>query len=386
MKKKRIYGLGLIILIISLGMFYFSYFNNGSKGAYLKRNYKTTNFTEKEMKSAYKIINDGKDYNVFFTGEHHGYDGNEKISLELLKYLNENYGVNYLLFELQYSFGKTLNEYLHSGDETLLNDVSSILKSRNPQNFREDFVNFWKELYEYNRTLPENKKIQAVGIDMDFEGKYTVKQMGKLLPDKNPPEEIKEYILKFKELFEVEMSDEEGVEVFQRLYQSVNESTKIYEEYLGETFRDFKNNLASMMNTLKYSETEDPNRDGLIYDNFMKIYNENPQGKYYGQFGLYHIFKEDFDKGAKPFYTLANMIEEKGKLKVLSAPIVYSNNFLINEDVKSLCKNKFTVVKLNGRNSPYKKELINDFESDAFKLIKGSTTDNYQYMILLSYE
>lgn len=138
------------------------------------------------------------------------------------------------------------------------------------------------------------------------------------------------------------------------------------------------------MNTIKHAEVEDTNRDSLIYNNFMRIYNENPEGKYYGQFGAAHIFREDINLYSKDFYTFANMLEKNGDFKVLSLPIVYNDQMMVIEDVKKLATNDFTIFKLNGRHSPYNEGLENFFTSSSFEIINGSTVDNYQYVILYS--
>lgn len=381
-KRKGILTLLVIMLFVAGYAVFFAVLGSDTVDKYIKSNLSTASFTGEGISSALKRVDDGNEYNIFFTGEYHDESRNKEISLEMLKYLNKEYGVNYLVCEVQYSIISKLNEYIQNGDEKLLNDSINLIKERNPEYAGETYYDFWKGLYDYNKNLPKGKKIQAFGIDMDFIPTHTLNEMVNLVSNNEPPTEIASKIKKIKELFGGEVSDEqEATNILTDINEDLNKNTQHYKAFLGDNLQAFKSNLSSMMNTAKYAETMNVNRDPLMYDNFMRIYKENPKGKYYGQFGVAHIFRQDIILSGNEFFTLAKMLEKKGNLKVLSIPVVSSNKMELVSEAEKLVKGNFSVIKLNGKNSPYKKENEDMFVSDLFGTVNGTIVDNYQYVI-----
>ncbi|MBL4934582.1 hypothetical protein JK636_02290 [Clostridium sp. YIM B02515] len=355
-----------------------------SADAYLNNNYKTVDFTEKGISSALKIIDDSNKYDILFTGEFHAIPGNETINLEMLKYLNKTDGVNYLICEMQYSVISKLNKYIQNGDEVLLKDAFNSVKQRNPKFAGDDYYKFWQELYEYNKSLPKDKKIQAFGIDVDFIGDYTIKEMSGLIPSKEPSKDISDKLTEFKKIADGKITDDkEAINIFKALNDDINSNKISYKAFFDNNFNDFKNNIDSMINTSKYAQIQDPNRDDLIYDNFMRIYSQNPKGKYYGQFGADHIFREDILSNGNAFYTLAKMLEKNNSFKVLSIPIAPSNRMELITQAQKLAQNRFSIFKLNGKGSPYMKQNEDIFTNNVFGIVNGTIVDNYQYVIYL---
>ncbi|MGH4138767.1 hypothetical protein [Clostridium sp.] len=391
-KKNIIIALALIAIIAIGSIFYFKSTEIKSVDGYLTDNYETENFTEDGMSSAFKLIDDSEGYNIFFTGEGHGNLGNEKINFQMLKFLYKEAGVKYLICEMQYSIVSKLNKYIQGGDEALLKDAVDVVKKRNPKYGGEDYYKFWQELYDYNKGLPNDKKIQAFGIDVDFMGDYTLKEMKSLIPNTKPPIEIENKVNDFIRISSGKVSEEEAITVFTNLNEDFSSNTQVYKTFLGDNFNDFKNNLNSMMNTIRYVKIQDPKdpypdpaRDDFIYDNFMRIYEGNPRGKYYGQFGEGHIYRENILYDGKDYFTLAKMMEKQGKFKVLSIPIINNNQGILINEAEKLAKYKFTIFKLNGKKSPYGKKIENLYTSYQNVLTNGTTVDNYQYLIYLSY-
>ncbi|MEW8994628.1 hypothetical protein [Clostridium sp.] len=384
--KKFIIILGAVIVIVIGYLGYLNFYKVKSVDGYLEDNYKTSDFTEDGLSNVFRLIDDSDKYDVFFTGENHGQIGNEKISIGMLKYLNEKEGVRYLICELQYSIGSKLNEYIQNGDEKLLKEAIEVVRNANPSYGGDDYYKFWQELYNYNKTLPEDKRIQAFGIDIDFQVNYTLNEMISLISDTEPSIEISGKINDFKSILSGDVESDEAVaKILVNLDNDINNNADIYSNFFGDNFDNFKNNLCSIINTMKYMKNQIVYRDDLIYDNFMRIYNENPKGKYYGQFGQMHIFRETVKYNGEEEITLAKFIEDKGKLKVLSIPIVPNELVTQNANIEKLNLQKFTLFKLNGKNSPYKKGLDNSLTDKEIELIRGSVIDNYQYLICLFY-
>ncbi|GAA0775816.1 hypothetical protein GCM10008908_28090 [Clostridium subterminale] len=389
MKGKKCSSIIMVmIVVIILGYYaYSNFYKVKPVDKYLADNYKTADFTEEGISNTFKLIDDSSEYDIFFTGEYHGMLGNEKISIEMLKYLNQKEGVRYLICELQYSIVSKLNQYIQNGDEQMLKEAIEVVRNAAPSYGGDDYYKFWQELYNYNKTLPSDKKIQAFGIDIDFQVNYTLNEMLSLIPNKEPGEGIKKKINDFKNILSNNVEDDEAiVTILVNLNKDINNNADVYKAFFGDNFNKFKNNLDSMMNTIKFMKNQSEYRDDLIYDNFIRIYNENPKGKYYGQFGTAHIFRENIKSNGEETITLAKFIEEKGNLKVLSMPISSSEIVIPKKDIEKLKLEKFTLFKLNGKNSPYKKGLENSLVDNLFELTNGSTVDNYQYVICFWYK
>ncbi len=380
--KKGVTILGVIIVIIVCYLGYLNFYKVKSPEEYLADNNKTADFSEDGISTTLNLINDSSEYDIFFTGEDHGKLGNEKISIEMLKYLNEKEEVRYLICELQYSIVSKLNEYIQNGDEKLLKEAIEPVRNANPSYGGDDYYKFWQELYNYNKTLPKDEKIQAFGIDIDFQVNYTLNEMFSLIPNTEPDIEIIEKINNFKSILNGDVEDDEEIaRILADLYKDVNSNTDMYKALFGDNFNKFKSNLSSMMNTMKYMENQRLYRDNLIYDNFMRIYNENPKGKYYGQFGQLHTFKETVKYNGEETITLAKLMEDKGKLNVLSIPIVPNEIVNLYADIEKLNLKNFTLFKLNGKDSPYEKGLENLLTDKEIEPISGSVVDYYQYLI-----
>ncbi len=119
-------------------------------------------------------------YYGFFVGEVHA-DGRQGMKLALLKYLNKQFGITDVFMELGYNAAFLYNRYLATGDVTLVS-------SRYNQWYKtEEDKLFWKNLYEYNKTL--DKKIVIRG--MDYENSQFYKTLYLLMPEgKGKPAEI----------------------------------------------------------------------------------------------------------------------------------------------------------------------------------------------------
>jgi hypothetical protein len=138
-------------------------------------------------------------------------------------------------------------------------------------------------------------------------------------------------------------------------------------------------------------------RDKRMYENFKQVYESLPKGKYYGQWGLNHIFQKE-QMGVK--WIAASMNEKGSSLenKVLSIAYAYENckfmsgtsdrNYSVDyrNTYNSLVFNNFTtkdytIFKLNGKDSPFSKDSI--WLTTDIMPTSGVTVDFYQYIILI---
>ena len=117
---------------------------NTELGEYLKTNHKLIEIEENSFESLSILDGELDGREIFLAGENHGVKANGKLRMKFLKYFKEKTNFKYYLCELPYSLTATLNRYLETGDEKILEDAYIILKGTDAWN--KDEYNHWREL------------------------------------------------------------------------------------------------------------------------------------------------------------------------------------------------------------------------------------------------
>lgn len=99
-------------------------------------------------------------YDAFFFGESHTEDFEPEFKYHFIQHLNSAYGVKDVFMEIGYAAAYFFNQYLRSGDTTLLVKNHLVYYGRG-------YKLFWKKLYNYNQALPDSLKIVIHGIDFE---------------------------------------------------------------------------------------------------------------------------------------------------------------------------------------------------------------------------
>ncbi len=375
---------------------------------YLDKNNVQIDLEDNEDYSSFKLLKDDlKNNELFLIGEIHDIKDNAKVFLKFLKYLKQETNFKYLVEEEEYLYSIYKNKYLQTGDENYLNKF--VNKKRRPEKYE-----MWKEIYRYNKTLKDEDKIQVVGIGIDGLGieSYLID----MLKDKKY-EEVEEDLSILKELNEIinldeNAPDEELEKQFDKyknklpvLTDKIYKNKKLYEDILKEEAFDFFMLIDNLKNTIEVWEGDSfdddlahMKREEKLYENFEKIYNHYPKGKYFGQFGLAHIYKEETTNRV----WLAEDINEKIpelKDKILSIALFYKNSYSAraedilstyndNEVLDKYLKSNHTLIKLNGKSSPFSKTLYTDFISESVFVQNGYyksgvIADYFDYVMII---
>jgi len=367
---------------------------------YLYKNNVSLEYNEDSIADLSILDEDLNGKEIFFTGELHGVKANDKLRRGFLKYFKEKTDFTYYLCEMSYSGSYFLNKYLTTGDEKILKELYKSFKGTYEWN--KDNYNHWKWLYGINQSLPQDSRIFIVGVDLEHQYDIAIRYLEEVIVDKNYPSELEEMIIQLKNTNYSQNQDDKLLEGFEELQATLLDREIEYKEALGEDYAGIalvvKN--AIYRNEAYSTEEKDFNkiRDKRIFENFKEINSLLPKGKYYGQWGLNHIFQGK-QLGVNWFGALLNQSSDF-RDKIISIGYSYDNCTYMSkgtdgnysekriDEYKSqlsyfdgFVRDQFTLFKLNGEASPFSKYQIWPYRSGSPK--EGTTTAYIQYLVVI---
>lgn len=298
----------------------------------------------------------------YFVGQAHGNQANTIIEKGLFFSLNKKFNVCYYILEYGQSLAFLLNQYLETGQDSILSFISS------KGNF--DLV---KTIKSFNDTVSDLRKIKFFGVDFENEpdGKWTKKAI-EIISDKikltdNHPLQILLNSLLNSIINQEPKSEKENLAAL-KLYLKNNE--KDCRALLGKYYFD----VFLISNS---AFTFSPKRDKAMYDNFKLLYSEltrtevNP--KFFASFGFGHLNPDN--KNGLPYRLLENGDSPiKDKVSVIGAQY-YNCTFRVanptigpSGTLSSLCKN--SVVKNIDSSNDTKAKTITFFSKSELKTFR----------------
>lgn len=389
---------------------------------YLMNNYQSLYLDNSDELEVLKILDEDLQGNeIFFTGEMHGIEMNTTLRMTFLKYFREKVDFKYYLCEISPGSAYYLNKYLETGDELILEQLFEPL--RGTMSWNHETYNHWIELYEYNKTLPNDKKIEVVGVDVEHQVDTAFKALVDLLPDTAAPNEIKAVLsglietstylenASYGEASEFTIARDEAYRFSQTLKDVIGENERLFRDYFAENFNLFELINDNVINSkVVYDNIQNSNwnnvRDKIIFENFLIVDKELPDGKYYGQWGMHHTIQH-IEKGTLWFAGWLNSDKSSYKGQVLTIIYNYENctrmsreaggvyataetNYVFPflKDVNDQIGENVNIYKLDGENSPIKKEPMyksftgEELGSKYYKL-SDDVLDFFQYIVLI---
>ena len=371
---------------------------------YLKDNYNSIDL-DNGIENFYILDEDIEGKEIFFTGEVHGIKTNADLHMEFLKYFKEKVDFKYYLAEFSYSNAYFLNKYLNTGDIHILEDIFEELKGS--YSWNKDSFEFWVNFHQYNNNLEEERKIQVIGIDIELQPATSYRYFVDILPSEDPPIEIKKMIDNIINTNNrlIETGFGASYTTAKDIQKDIIAKESIYRDYLGEHYFGFK---TVSSNLLKYERAYrnkrnqvDWNnlRDKMIYENFVLIERRIPKGKYFGQWGVNHVFQTN-EKNIKWLAAYLNGDESIYKDKVLSIAFNYENSrqmgkmgdkqYIINEIdfifpymkvANDIIGGDMNIYKLNGPGSPFK--FIQMYYTFNKEQLEEPIANFFQYIVYL---
>lgn len=100
-----------------------------------------------------------ENYTAFFYGETHTRFFEPAFKLQLVKLLHAEPGVRDVFMEIGYAPAVVFNKFLETGDTSLIK-IKVLYTTKY-------YMEFWQQLYQYNKELPEHKKLRIHGGDFE---------------------------------------------------------------------------------------------------------------------------------------------------------------------------------------------------------------------------
>ncbi len=339
-----------------------------------------------------------ENYRIFFVGESHGMAINQALESELLEFFIRDGGVQNYLLELPPSTVGFLRAYLETGDDELLRFVFSSVAGTNFAT--EESYRHWRGVHDLYQSLPEEKRFSLLGVDVEHDPLFALQYLQRLL-DKVESSELSE--TKLGEITRV-LRGERSIysdEMHAFLTGLLDELERdVVKASLGFLVDEFELVLSSLLETVNLPT---PNggllwnaaRDKAMYASFLKQADPEGEEKYFGQWGLNHVFQDE-QMGVDWFASLLNKTETY-EGAVFSLVLVYEDSHYMtsfSHDVLpfssyqtktdllgQLAAGHPLLVKLDGAKSPFNEEML--WKIKGFCPVSGVTTDYYQYLLFV---
>ncbi len=341
--------------------------------------YYTLSLEDNGNYNGFGLMKDDLDeHKVFIAGENHEFiRSNIDLKIKMFKYLHQHAGVNTFVLEQGFAWGYMFNEYVQTGDTTILN----ILLTYTWPPYEKLFTSF----RDYNVSLPDDDKIKVIGIDVERFFGLAVRSLTFLMPDTVAPDEISLQVESLIGLaaYNDEYVEENGDETsyYFRGYSDYSSRNTVngflehfrkfidtYQEYIGDNFPVFERIASSLEAKSIYDDYLDmsmPNAYVFREQHMLKAFSEHirtyPDDKYYFQFGRCHASLVNQDEACSWYefnsiaHRMHNMADSNIKNKVCAIAAFYPNGSLSEEILAE---------------SEYMKDLIDLSNPDGLTIFK----------------
>jgi hypothetical protein len=336
-------------------------------------------------------------HDLFLVGESHGVAENYSLMYDLTLWFHKQ-GVRYHLAEYGYSHGQMVNRYLETGDRGILDELFAHLEGTAA--WSKETYQFYERIYQYNQGLPREQRIIMVGIDIEHQPRTAVNYLRRLAWEAGPaPSNLAGPGL-------LANPPEGDVRLLTTaLLEDLEAKERQYRLWLGREFFSFQMTVRNIQNYIA-SNAEDRQdfdriREEAIYSNFLAVASHLPPGKFFGQWGMEHVYQRlaDTYMGQQPRFAMLARDDNDSPVwgKVLSMAIIYGpesramswgreygiggvhQQFTHIKPFIQAAQGKITLFPLQGAGSPFAKDLY----IVRRPLQGGVTTDYFQYAIVI---
>lgn len=294
---------------------------------------------------------------VFVLAEHwHNIRKMPRATMKILRYLHANGNVRILAIEQGASAAHMINNYLLTGDSTMLRSIV-----RNTMFWGKEHWDFFEDLRAFNLTLPEDEKVFVKSIDIEYKMESAIYVINELIGEKEIPEALTATIGVFQEIFEEAREHRESYQGLSVMYyydreiveglvlktiDEMEHKSEIYTNYFGQDFIQFATMILEMDDGLTFDYTNPNNnykfRDRLIYKNFISLVEEYPETGVLCVIGMRHATK------GSSIYKLDNLDFSplQNQVMIIKTSALF-NKLMISSDLKKVNFNYPNQLKVN---------------------------------------
>lgn len=217
------------------------------------------------------------DQRFFLKGEIHEFpEQNGRSLLALLQYLHANNNVRYLVMECGPDQAFLANKYLETGDDSLLTKLY-LAKT------------FWPGVNEFNRQLPNEKKIKVLGYDFN-RYVYSSRAIGYIVKDKLTfaDEKLNDAFKKILEWDTIEWNMNKQ-SLFNEDFDYLRELSKTNDAALQQSLGKYYNDFITIISN-RSPATPNVKRDKKIVANLLEDLPLFHNGNFLFNYGIAHIF------------------------------------------------------------------------------------------------
>lgn len=348
--------------------------------------------------AAHRLVAELENYRVFLVGESHGASCNQQLESAILECLVLQGGVRNLLLELSPSIVGFLREYVETGDETLLDLAFSSVKGT--YFFTQENYAHWQNIRTLRQALPAGESLRLIGLDVEHQPLLALQYLQRLMDHGQISGLSTTKLANIGRVLQGELSlDYAGAVSFvEGLLLELE--TEQAQDALGGLVDEFELVLSSLLAGLKLHTIEDGvawnnSRDQAMYRNFLTQVSPAGGDRYFGQWGLNHVFQgqqagvdwlgsliSNTDGFSNAVCSLAIVYADGEQRSQDGKQVLPLSNYAGNNQILAeLAGDEPLLVKLDGINSPFGQKLVWKLRDAA--PTRGVTTDYFQYLLFV---
>ena len=366
----------IFILIFLFAGVYSGFAQTNEEYSYLLKNSYSIDLSNPEFQFEDKFYSN----DLFFFGFVHGSEKPQILDLELLKTLQQH-GIKYYAPEIDYSLAYFFNQYLRTGNETILAFACENYMNRVPQDASIQFENKWKELYAYNQEIDKEDQITVIGLDKEYSAELTLTHLAFIAPEELTGISIIDSLRHFKNFEIQEINIISGKPIYKSGksadYFFGTERSTYYKKFKSAYEKDSSlilNHFGKYAQDVKHlmNQSQDSYRDYVIFNNFkiLGLPLIEKDEKIYLNFGYFHVQQGNIN-GAPP---LAKLIKDRCDLNLVSIIGMMTNSECVKKKVSSDGRIMIKGVKFRkAKYAGYKASKSYDGDG-LFEKVKGINT------------
>lgn len=261
-------------------------------------------------------------HDLYFFGFIHGAATPQEVDFAMLKSLHEQARLKYYAPEVDPAMAYFLNQYLISGDESLLKTLVKHYQKRVPQDAGIEWLEKWQKIRELNLRTPKDQRIKVLGTDFPISANLTLAYVATFLPKQKTGNPTIDSLQHFSKLSYLERpmiwsgkpiqdsgkpwSDyfpDPARDFFDRLFDYIQENPKEASTAFGQNWKEVKRLI---------EEVDRESREDVIFEGFQRevIPLLKKGEKVYANFGYFHIQQGRVNGGESVACKLRNSLDK----------------------------------------------------------------------------